>query len=409
MSAWPIVPLGAKVKFLSGGTPRKDEPRFWEGDIPWVSSAEMVQQHVRDTQLHVSEDGAKTGSRLVPPKTVLVVVRGMSLANEFRVAISERDLTFNQDLKALIPDKCLDPMFLFYYLLSQNKAIRDSASEAAHGTKKLDMPVLEQWPIPLPPRALQKKVAAVLSAYDDMIENNKRRIALLGKMAEEIYREWFVRMRFPGHEKVKVVKGVPEGWCAMRFAEICKFEKGKNPAELLYDETEGSLPYINVDTLENKGASYAIKRKNSVVSQEDDVLMLMDGARSGLVFRGNKGIVGSTFSVIRVNPKLRHFIFEYLRATKESIVFNNTGSAIPHASKEFINRMIVFMPQHDDLIDRFNVVYQGLYNKKRNLELKNALLSATKNMVLPRVISGKLSVEKLDIEFPPSMQDEASS
>jgi len=145
--------------------------------------------------------------------------------------------------------------------------------------------------------------------------------------------------------------------------------------------------------------------KNSVICRDNDILMLMDGARSGLVFRGCKGIVGSTFSLIKMDTSLRHFIFEYLKACKESIIFNNTGSAIPHANKEFINRMIVFMPNEIDSIDRFNQIYQGIFDQKRNLELNNIRLNEVKNMLLPRLISGKLSVENLDIQFPSSMAD----
>jgi type I restriction enzyme S subunit len=74
------------------------------------------------------------------------------------------------------------------------------------------MAVLEQWPLPIIPLSIQRKISAILTAYDDLIETNKRRIALLEQMAEEIYREWFVRMRFPGHRDTKFLKGVPEGW-----------------------------------------------------------------------------------------------------------------------------------------------------------------------------------------------------
>ena len=236
MSGWPIAPLGSVVRFISGGTPSKDEKRFWEGDIPWVSSAEMTQRWISDTRLRVTEAGAIEGSKRVPKNTVLVVVRGMSLAKEFRVSISQRDVTFNQDVKAVLPSKVIDPVFLFFYLLSQSNAIRDSASEAAHGTKKLDMPVLEQWPIPLPPLSTQQKIAAILSAYDDLIANNQRRITLLERMAEDIYREWFVRLRFPGHEPSK---RTPSSWTFAELGTVCTIlKRGISPN---YSELQSTL------------------------------------------------------------------------------------------------------------------------------------------------------------------------
>lgn len=209
---WEMTSLGRAAKFLSGGTPSKLERRYWGGDIPWIGSGEMKAARISHTALQVTEDGAKNGTRLVPSGTILVVVRGMSLAKEFRVSRPTVRATFNQDVKAILATDLYDSTFLFYYLKSQSTAIKDSASEAAHGTKKLDMAVLQQWPLPIISIDEQRKIAAVLTAYDDLIENNRQRIALLEKMAEEIYREWFVRLRFPGHEHTPIHKGVPERW-----------------------------------------------------------------------------------------------------------------------------------------------------------------------------------------------------
>src|ERR1700732_2236315 len=97
VARWPVRTIAECATFLSGGTPRKSRSEFWEGDIPWVSSGEMTDRFIRDTALHISEDGAKEGSRLVPENTVLAVVRGMSLAKEFRVSITGREVAFNQD------------------------------------------------------------------------------------------------------------------------------------------------------------------------------------------------------------------------------------------------------------------------------------------------------------------------
>ena len=100
-----IVPLASEVSFLSGGTPRMSESRFWGGDIPWVSSGEMTESRISFTERRVTEEGARNSTKIVPANTVLVVVRGMSLAKEFRISISEREVTFNQDIKALKPSK----------------------------------------------------------------------------------------------------------------------------------------------------------------------------------------------------------------------------------------------------------------------------------------------------------------
>lgn len=118
-SIWPVVNLGSMVKFLSGGTPSKTEANYWNGNIPWVSSGEMDTDRIYNTRLNLTEDGVKNGSRFIPKNTLLAVVRGMSLAKEFRVCLTMQEMSFNQDVKAIIPTKNVNPIFLFYYLKSQ--------------------------------------------------------------------------------------------------------------------------------------------------------------------------------------------------------------------------------------------------------------------------------------------------
>lgn len=228
--SWERVPLSNDVKMLSGGTPKKSEPAYWDGDIPWVSSGEMTQRRIWDTELHVSHEGAQKGSKLVPEKTVLIVVRGMSLAKEFRVSLTQREVTFNQDVKALACSDRILPEFLYYYLLAQAPAIRDSSTDASHGTKKLDTAVLENWPIPIPSLSEQETLIDLLSKYDDLIENNRRRIELLEETARQLFKEWFIRFRFPGHEHVKIIDGVPEGWEFTTIAQVAETVGGGTPS-----------------------------------------------------------------------------------------------------------------------------------------------------------------------------------
>lgn len=293
--------------------------------------------------------------------------------------------------------------FIYYFLQTLHLENFDTGSS----NPTLNRNHIHKIKIVFPKRREQEKIAAVLSAYDELIENNQRRIALLEKMAEEIYREWFVRLRFPGHEKVEIIKGVPKGWRAVLFTEVCEFQKGKTPDQIFFDSQDGLLPYITVEFLEGKNTGYVLKKRNSIVCENGDVLMLMDGARSGLVFRGKKGIVGSTFARVAVESLYRDIVYEFLKATHEHIVSNNTGSAIPHANKEFIHRLVMFLPENENLIERFNVLYRNLFEQMLNLARQNELLLRSRDALLPRLISGKLSVEHLDIQFPPGMEESA--
>lgn len=292
----------------------------------------------------------------------------------------------------------------FIYYLFNTDTVRQQIRNSSSGAKVRHTSPERIYGIKvrIPAKATQQKIAAILSVYDELIENNQRRIALLGKMAEEIYREWFVRLRFPGHEKVNFVKGVPEGWRAVPFTEICEFQKGKTPDQIFPEQQDGLLPYINVEFLEGQGTGHVLKKQNSVVCEKGDVLMLMDGARSGLVFRGKRGVVGSTFARVAVEPLYRDIIYEFLMASREHIVSNNTGSAIPHANKQFIHRLILFLPENDNLIVAFNVRYCYFFEQTLNLMRQNELLLRSRDALSSRLFFGNIPVENLDIQFTPS-------
>ena len=342
------------------------------------------------------------------PGDILLANCGASIG---RVGIAQRDericrTTFQKSISVIkANNKLIDSKYLYFYCLANSRHFVDLGGGTAQ--PNLLIGDLKRIKIHLPPFLVQKKISAILSAYDELIENNQRRIALLEKMAEEIYREWFVRLRFPGHEMVKKVKGVPEGWRSMQFTEICAFQKGKTPDQTFLESQDGLLPYITVEFIEGKNTEYVLKKRNSICCENGDVLMLMDGARSGLVFRGKKGIVGSTFARVAVKPLYRDVVYEFLRATREHIVSNNTGSAIPHANKEFIHRLMMFLPENENLMEKFNAVYCSFFAQTLNLMNQNELLHRSRDALLPRLISGKLSVENLDIQYPPGMEETA--
>jgi type I restriction enzyme S subunit len=240
---WPTVRLGDIADFLSGGTPSMKKPEYWGGNIPWVSAKDLKGSRINDSILHLTEEGALNGTKLVPENTVLCVVRGMSLANEFRISLSNVPVTFNQDLKAICPHKGVNPIFLFYTLFARREHIKRLAGEASHGTKKLPTEVLQSVEIRLPDPSVQQKIASFASAYDDLIENNRRRIQLLEQSARLLYKEWFVRLRFPGHEHVKIKNGVPEGWERKPLSAICsEIRDAVRP-----DQVEPNTPYIGLE------------------------------------------------------------------------------------------------------------------------------------------------------------------
>lgn len=222
--SWKTCTLDECISLRSGSTPSKQNPSFWNGTIPWASSKELKQLRLYNTESRVTQEAIKSASSVIDKGTVLIVVRGMVLAKEFPVSIAQVTMTFNQDLKAVDPKgTAIDRSFLPYLLLGHREGLRSLADEAAHGTKRIQTDRLLAYKVELPSPEVQKRIASILSAYDDLIENNTRRIEILEEMARRLYEEWFVQFRFPGHEGVEFKESelglIPEGWDLTTVAE----------------------------------------------------------------------------------------------------------------------------------------------------------------------------------------------
>ncbi len=167
---WDITTLGELGRCLSGGTPRKSDNRFWGGEIPWVSSKDMKVSRLYEAIDHVTELAIGNGTRLVHPGAILMVVRGMSLAHSFPVALVERQLAFNQDLKAFVPHAGVSSEFVLRWLEANQSILLSLATEATHGTKRMPTGDLLGSSVALPPtKEEQDAIAAALSDVDALI------------------------------------------------------------------------------------------------------------------------------------------------------------------------------------------------------------------------------------------------
>ncbi len=268
--------------------------------------------------------------------------------------------------------------------------------------------------IPLPSYPIQQKIAAILSAYDDLIENNQRRIALLEKMAEEIYREWFVRMRFPGHEKVKKVKGVPEDWQRTKVVTLTSYLK-RGVAPQYDDLAEGFA--INQKCIRDGKLDLSFARYQSRDVSADrqirfgDVLVNSTGEGTlgrvaQVLTQLSNCIVDSHVTIVRPKHNVPiHYFGMTLKAWE--VHFSTMGRGATNQtelSPTVIGNIEVTMPSKP-LQDVFESHAEPLFAQITYLTAQNERLTRTRDLLLPRLISGKLSVEHLDIQFPPGMED----
>jgi len=267
----------------------------------------------------------------------------------------------------------------------------------------------------------QRKIAAILTAYDDLIEINKNRIAQLERMGEEIYREWFVRMRFPGHKNSKFVKGVPMGWEIRSINDLCStvtdgshlspsFVECGRPMASVKDMRTHGFDLSAIKTISD--ADFEALKKGDCRPLPNDVLIAKDGSYLKHVFvwaEDYEVVVLSSIAILRpdlsaISP---HFFAQVLKqdSTKSMMSGYVTGSALPRIILNDFKKMKLLIPTKY-LMDKYEDLAATIDRYIRGLLAANSNLTKTRNLLLPRLISGNLSVEDLDIQFPASVRDE---
>jgi len=388
---WKTYKLGDCVNFVSGGTPSKKNPEYWDGNIPWVSCKDMKKAYLYDSQDHITEKGAANGTRFVSPETIIIVVRGMILGQHFPVAIAKRKMAFNQDLKALQCAPNVDPKFLFHWLRGKSYEILGIVDEAAHGTKRLQTDRLQNFPLHLPPLPIQRKIAAILSAYDDLIENNTRRIEILEEMARSIYREWFVKFRFPG--TVGDVAEVGRGSSPRPIADQKYFEGGTIPWIKIADATKsGKYLYETKQKVNEYGASF------SRLLPQGSLIIAASGTLGYTQLLGVNGCIHDGWLyLINFNRVEKEYLY-YLFREKQQFFYNSAyGAAIQNVNTMILREMKILLPP-SPIQKKFSEIIFNSDNFLDNLGRKNINLRQTRDLLLPRLISGEIDVENLDIK-----------
>jgi type I restriction enzyme S subunit len=170
-SEWTVTTLGAVSTWASGGTPKKDVPSYWDGDIPWISANSMHATRFSDSELRITEAGLKNGSRLALKDSVLLLVRGSALHSRVPVGVATRDVAFNQDVKAIIakPGE-IRPWYLLYWLMGNEKFLLETVVEyTGIGAGKLDTKRMQGLELLLPPLLEQDEILQVIKSVDDRI------------------------------------------------------------------------------------------------------------------------------------------------------------------------------------------------------------------------------------------------
>mgnify|MGYP002732776098 CR=1 FL=1 len=278
-----------------------------------------------------------------------------------------------------------DPRFVYYYL----QIMHLENYNAGAGVPTLNQNHLHKIKIRIPESLIdQQKLASILSRYDDLIEVNNRRIALLEASARELYKEWFVRFRFPGYETAKFVDGLPEGWEKVAIGEVVSIiVGGDKPVDCEKQPTSTcTIPvYANGET--DKG----LMGYTSSARVTENCVTVSARGNVGFVCLRRKPFT-PIVRLLAVIPKAQVmnelYLYQYL---KSSQLFA-TGAAQQQITAPLLNKETIIVPRRETLFDFFKHCNK-FYNTIEALEYQNSLLSAQRDRLLPRLLSGDLSVD----------------
>ncbi|MDP8900329.1 MAG: restriction endonuclease subunit S [Actinomycetota bacterium] len=296
----------------------------------------------------------------------------------------------------------------FLYFLLRDPSMQAKLAAHATGTTVLGIrqSALVKVEVDLPDVQYQRQVASVLGSYDDLIENNRRRIEILEEMAGLVYREWFVHFRFPGQEDVELVDSdlapIPEGWETETLADAAHLVMGQSPKSEYYNEVGQGLPFHQGVT--NFGTRYPLHKtycsQENRVAEEGDILLSVRAPVGRINVAPDRLVIGRGLAALRSRRDTQVYLFQTLREVFAKEDSMGGGTIFKAVTKRDLERIGLLRPPVH-LVEDFENAVGPTFELVRNLTSQVRVLSEVRDLLLPRLISGELDVSGLDLDLEP--------
>lgn len=291
------------------------------------------------------------------------------------------------------------PKYVYYFL----KTLDLRRFNSGAGVPTLNRNDLDTLEVGIHNYPTQRKIASILSAYDDLIENNTKRIKILEEMAQMLYREWFVNFRFPNHENVKMVESelglIPEGWEVKKLGDIASITMGQSPKSSFYNEIGDGLPFHQGVT--NFGNRFPIDKTycsvKGRIAEAGDILFSVRAPVGRINLSTKQIVIGRGLCAIQSKTNHQAFVFQQLKDKFQQEDSIGGGTIFKSVTKEDMHNIMVVNPPLQ-VIDNFEKFVQPVFRSLEILTLKNTNLRKTRDLLLPKLISGEIDVENFDIE-----------
>lgn len=374
----------------------------YNGSIQYIDISSVSVGQLYGYAEYDINDAPSRARRIIQPNDIIFSTVRPNLRAYYYVKECPTNAICSTGFAVLRAKKNANSRFI-YYLVTE-KSFVDYLSLVAKGSAypAVDTNDFKKAKVSIPDLPTQQRIADILSAYDDLIENNNKRIALLEKAAQELYKEWFVRFRFPGHETTKFVNGLPEGWEVKRMNDFCYVTDGTHDTPKPVDN---GVPLITGRCIKNGYVDF--NAAYSISFEDHEKIKKRSGLKTGDILLSNIGTVGNTcrviydreFSVKNViifkpdSDLISHYLYYLLISQSAQDIFaaQTNGASQQFVGLTFMRRFKILVPS-GDVLTAFSKKVESLLKHKDNLFAQNQNLAKQRDLLLPRLMSGKLEV-----------------
>lgn len=409
MNEWQDVKIKDVLdKIIGGGTPSMEIPTYWDGDIFWCSVKDMSGDRFKlsETKDKITPEGLNNSSTNLIPKNTVITSTRMGLGKVF---INEIDMAINQDLKALIPNSKINNKYLLWTIVLYKNYIEMLGNGATVMGIRLE--TLKNIKINLPPLPTQQKIAKILSNYDDLIENNLKHIKLLEESARLTYEEWFLRFRVDGKNlDINPSTDLPFGWEKKSVTECDAFKQDKGKIK----EFEGEKNYYataditkTTITADGEKINWSNKPSRAQIKPNNNTVWFarMSNTYKVLCFNNknislqNNSVISSGFAGFKArNDLCLPFLYftinsKFFHELKDLYATGATQVSLNNDSMSFIK----IIEPSEDLVEEFGNRTLPLIEEISILRSKNQLLKEARDILLPRLMTGMIDTDDMDI------------
>ena len=410
---WKKIKVEDFGKVITGNTPPKKNPEFYGGAYKFIKPTDMevgMRFTPKTEEYYSSEAYEKYIRSLIPPLSTCVVTIG-SIGK--KITLTDDYCFVNQAVNAVVPEKeKYDPYFVFYSLKNMLHRVKAADTGASSGRENVSKSNFSNLTLEVPcDISHQHKISSILCSLDNLIENNLKRINLFEEAAKNIYREWFINLRFFGHEKVKFHNDLPIGWEISELGEILeKLESGSRPKGGIDKELREGIPSIGAENVTGLGKYDVDKEKlitldffekmNKGHLEDKDILIYKDGAYIGKTtlfqddFPSSKCAVNEHVFLIHAKKKVYQYYLFFTLNTKEyfsKMQLLNSNSAQPGINQPKLKSLLLKIPDEKTAI-AFDKLVSPLLKQVFILAKQNQILKEARDILLPRLMNRTIEV-----------------